>query len=85
MPFSFPSSPSIGQTSVQNGRTYQWNGYSWDLVGNVATHAITHSSSGSDPIVVTASQISNFNSSVSGLIPNNTQTAVNLYLWSNFR
>lgn len=33
----------------------------------------------------TSSQISDFNSSVSGLFPNNTQTAVNLYLWSNFR
>lgn len=31
MPLTFPSHPSLNQTSVQNGRTYQWNGYAWDL------------------------------------------------------
>lgn len=32
MPLSFPSSPANGQTSVQNGRTYQWDGYAWSFV-----------------------------------------------------
>lgn len=32
MPFSFPSSPSVGATSTQNGRQYQWTGYAWELV-----------------------------------------------------
>lgn len=32
MPLSFPSSPSVGQQSVQNGRTYRWSGTAWDLV-----------------------------------------------------
>jgi hypothetical protein len=32
MPFSFPSSPSVGQQSVQNGRTYSWSGSAWELV-----------------------------------------------------
>ena len=32
MPFSFPSSPSVGQQSQQNGRTYSWSGYAWELV-----------------------------------------------------
>ncbi|NBP15050.1 hypothetical protein EBU95_11740 [bacterium] len=33
----------------------------------------------------TASDITNFNSSVSGLISSNITNASNLYLWSNFR
>ena len=41
MPFSFPSSPTVGQTSAQNGRTYVWSGYAWDLTSNVAGHAAT--------------------------------------------
>ena len=36
MALSFPSSPSVGQTSTQNGRVYTWSGYTWQLTGNVA-------------------------------------------------
>ena len=32
MPFSFPSSPTAGQQSTQNGRTYSWTGSAWELV-----------------------------------------------------
>jgi len=32
MPLSFPASPAIGATSTQNGRTYSWSGYAWELV-----------------------------------------------------
>jgi hypothetical protein len=32
MPFSFPSSPSVGQKSTQNGREYVWTGKAWQLV-----------------------------------------------------
>jgi len=32
MALSFPSSPSVGATSTQNGRTYTWTGYAWELV-----------------------------------------------------
>ena len=32
MALSFPSSPSVGATSTQNGRQYQWSGYAWELV-----------------------------------------------------
>jgi len=32
MPFSFPSSPSVGDKSTQNGREYVWTGYAWELV-----------------------------------------------------
>jgi hypothetical protein len=31
MAFSFPASPTAGQTSIQNGRTYKWSGYAWEL------------------------------------------------------
>ena len=32
MPLSFPSSPSVGATSTQNGRIFWWTGYAWELV-----------------------------------------------------
>jgi titin len=32
MPFNFPASPTVGQQSTQNGRTYSWTGYAWELV-----------------------------------------------------
>jgi hypothetical protein len=32
MPLSFPSSPSVGQQSQQNGRTYKWTGSVWEFV-----------------------------------------------------
>lgn len=57
MPLNFPSSPSVGQQSVQNGRTYSWDGYAWTLVANVSTHASTHASGGSDAVSLAASQI----------------------------
>lgn len=31
MPFTFPSSPTVGQTSTQNGRSYTWSGHAWEL------------------------------------------------------
>jgi hypothetical protein len=40
MPFSFPSSPTIGQYSRQNNRVYKWNGYSWDLFYNNLTVSV---------------------------------------------
>lgn len=50
MPISLPASPSVGQTSVQNGRTYTWSGYAWELTSNVSSHASTHSSGGADAL-----------------------------------
>ena len=32
MALSFPSGPSVNQTSTQNGRQYKWTGYAWELV-----------------------------------------------------
>jgi len=31
MALSLPASPTVGQLSVQNGRTYTWSGYAWEL------------------------------------------------------
>jgi hypothetical protein len=50
MPISWPANPSIGQTSAQNGRTYTWSGYAWELNSNVAGHAASHATGGSDAI-----------------------------------
>lgn len=57
MPLSFPSSPTVGQTSVQNQRTFTWSGYAWELSSNVAGHASTHAASGSDPVTIASSQV----------------------------
>ncbi len=40
MPLSFPSSPAVGQTSVQNGRTYQWSGYAWELLTSTGVYTL---------------------------------------------
>jgi hypothetical protein len=34
MPLSFPASPTVGQTSTQNGRGYTWTGYAWELAAS---------------------------------------------------
>jgi hypothetical protein len=84
MPISWPANPSIGQTSVQNGRTYTWSGYAWELVSNVSTHASTHSSGGADAISINAAQIT-AGTIATARMPVSNQTATNLYLWANFR
>ena len=33
MPLSFPSNPSVNQTSTQNGRGYRWTGSVWEFIG----------------------------------------------------
>ena len=38
MPFSFPSNPTVGQQSTQNGRAYQWSGSAWELVAITPPH-----------------------------------------------
>jgi hypothetical protein len=43
MSLSFPSSPSVGATSVQNGRTYSWTGYAWELSVSNSTNVVTAS------------------------------------------
>jgi hypothetical protein len=48
MPFSFPSNPSIGQQSTQNGRVYSWTGSAWELVATSGLAAVASSGSASD-------------------------------------
>lgn len=77
MSLSFPASPSVGATSVQNGRLFTWSGYAWELTGNVAGHASTHGASGSDPVTLSVSQI--------GDLATAANAAVRMYLWQTFR
>ena len=77
MPLSFPSSPTVGQTSTQNGRQYTWSGYAWELTANVSGHASTHGSAGSDPITIAVSQISD--------LAAGANAAARMYLWQTFR
>lgn len=44
MPLSFPASPTVGQTSTQNGRTYSWTGYAWELVAAAGGGGLSWSS-----------------------------------------
>lgn len=34
MTLTFPDNPTVGQTATTGGRTFQWNGKAWDLVGS---------------------------------------------------
>jgi len=34
VPLSFPASPTVGETSTQNGRQYAWTGFAWELVAS---------------------------------------------------
>ena len=73
MPLSFPSSPTVGQTSTQNGRQYTWDGYAWGLSSNVAGHGSTHGASGSDPVTIAASQITGLTKSIARFTPRDNQ------------
>jgi hypothetical protein len=37
MPISFPSNPTTNQVYTYSGRTWQWDGTTWNSVGTVAT------------------------------------------------
>jgi hypothetical protein len=55
MPLTFPSNPTVGQQSTQNGRVYAWTGSAWELAAvavNVtpAAHKASHSTGGSDAL-----------------------------------
>jgi hypothetical protein len=84
MAISFPARPSVGQISVQNGRTFVWSGYAWELSSNVSTHASTHSSGGADAISIDAAQIT-AGTIADARLPVSNQAAANLFLWANFR
>lgn len=46
MPFTFPSSPTVGQQSTQNGRVYQWTGSAWEIAAASASIDASAISSG---------------------------------------
>ena len=50
MPISFPSSPSVSQTSVQNDQLYTWTGYAWELTqATIGTSTIEYATTTSFP------------------------------------
>jgi hypothetical protein len=63
---SFPASPTVNQQVTEGGRQYQWDGYAWSLVANVSPHAATHGESGSDPLAISASQVTGLSAAVNG-------------------
>jgi len=61
MALSFPGSPSTGQQSQQNGRTYTWTGYAWELVASTAIVSSVAGRTGT--ITLTAADVSGVASS----------------------
>jgi hypothetical protein len=59
---SFPSSPTVGQQATVGGRQFVWQGAAWDLVATVTGHAAQHAAEGSDPITISASQVTGLES-----------------------
>jgi hypothetical protein len=60
MAIDFPASPDNGDTFTSGGRTWIWNGTTWDIYNDWAqgqTHAGNHGSAGSDPISLAQSQV----------------------------
>lgn len=66
MSLYFPSSPTVNQEVAQNGRTWRWSGYAWQIVANVAGHASTHGSAGSDPVTLAISQVTGLQAAIDG-------------------
>jgi hypothetical protein len=57
MPINFPITPTLNQTSVQNGRTFVWSGTAWNFVNNVIGHGGSHAADGTDAVLLSAAQI----------------------------
>lgn len=75
---AFPSSPTVGQTTTESGRTYVYMGSKvWNLVSTVAGHAATHSAGAADAITIQTSQISD--------LAAGANAAARMYLWQTFR
>lgn len=96
MPLSFPSSPTVGDTSTQNGRVYIWTGTAWEFTASVAAHKSTHATGGADALTpgdigaATSSHTHAGEAIISGTVADarlstNVQSAAYLFLWSNFR
>lgn len=77
MALSFPSSPTVGQTASVNGRQFTWDGTVWNLSSNVAGHASTHTSGGSDAVTIVTSQVSD--------LAAGANAATRFFLWLNFK
>lgn len=56
MPLSFPSSPSVGQQSTQNGRIYRWTGSAWELAA--AADSVSVEATAADVLSATSGAIS---------------------------
>jgi hypothetical protein len=96
MALSFPSSPTTGATSTQNGRVYTWSGTAWEFSAAVASHKSSHATGGADALsagdigAAPTSHTHAGESIISGTVADtrlsgNAQASINLYLWANFR
>lgn len=57
----FPNSPTLNQTFSASGRTWKWNGTTWETVASTTiaptAHASSHASGGADAVTVAQSQV----------------------------
>lgn len=68
MAIDFPNSPSVGDTFTSGGRTFRWNGTTWDSYVDAAvavTHAGNHGVAGADPITIAQSQVTGLTTALS--------------------
>lgn len=59
----FPNSPTLNQTFSASGRTWKWNGATWETVASTTiaptAHASSHASGGADAVTIAQSQVTN--------------------------
>ena len=71
MAIDFPNSPSVGDTFTSGGRTFRWNGTTWDNYIDSAgamTHADNHASGGADPVTLAQSQVTGLTTALSAKV-----------------
>jgi hypothetical protein len=63
---NFPVGPNTNDIFTSAGKQWQWDGYEWVLLNVTSTlHASTHVSTGTDPITISQSQVTNLVSDLS--------------------
>lgn len=74
MAIDFPNNPSVNDIFWTGGRSYVWNGVTWQITSEYLQHAPTHASAGTDPILISQSQVIDLISNLSAKAPSASPT-----------
>jgi hypothetical protein len=90
MPFSFPSSPTVNQTSVQNGRVYRWTGSAWEILVSTAQSSVVSLGGLTGTLQIVAGSNVTVTTAANSIVissAQSTQTAAapNLLAWTTIR